>query len=466
MFQHTNRTATHIGKTRLASLFLHVLPAAQIRQNQEAVKELSQTIDWRQELLALARMSQDNKEIYEKLLAWSGTEEPKMSRFLLVLAYLFPALLLASLALYFFTKNELYWDISSRVFMINILLLGFQLKKIRRALFGADKVNEMLKQYAAIMNKIATADFKSAGLVTLQQQLKTTAGSADLHIKKLSKICADMETIQNPFGAIISNGLYLNHLHARNKLLNWKKAYASLIPGWLAVIGEMEALSSLANFGYNHPHFTFPELNNQQKINFRELGHPLIREEKRVCNAVSFNNHRFIILTGSNMSGKSTFLRTLGINMVLAGMGAPVCATSANVQPMPIFVSMRQSDSLADSESYFFAEVKRLKFIMDQLDREVCFVLLDEILRGTNSDDKRSGTIGVIRKIIAKNAIGAIATHDLEVCLTTAEYPDTLINKCFEVEIVDDELCFDYRLRDGICQNKSATFLMKKMEII
>ncbi len=133
---------------------------------------------------------------------------------------------------------------------------------------------------------------------------------------------------------------------------------------------------------------------------------------------------------------------------------------------MPVLVSMRLSDSLSDSESYFFAEIKRLKQIMDELEQQPAFVLLDEILRGTNSDDKRNGTIEVIKKVIAKNAIGAIATHDIEVCLTTNEYPKTLINKCFEVEIINNDLHFDFILRDGICKNKSATFLMKKIGVI
>mgnify|MGYP006154177369 FL=1 len=166
------------------------------------------------------------------------------------------------------------------------------------------------------------------------------------------------------------------------------------------------------------------------------------------------------------MSGKSTFLRSLGINMVLAGTGSVVCAKQANVHPLPILVSMRLSDSLSDSESYFFAEIKRLKQIMDGLTIEPAFVLLDEILRGTNSDDKRNGTIEVLKKVIGKKAIGAIATHDIEVCLTTNDFPEILSNNCFEVEIVNNDLHFDYKLRNGICQNKSATFLMKKMEII
>ena len=166
------------------------------------------------------------------------------------------------------------------------------------------------------------------------------------------------------------------------------------------------------------------------------------------------------------MSGKSTFLRTLGINMVLAGIGSPICSTKANVHPLNVIVSMRQTDSLNDGESYFFAEVKRLRQIMDKLQSEICFVLLDEVLKGTNSDDKQTGTIEVIKKIISKNAIGSIATHDLEVCQTTNDYPNKLINKCFEVEIINNNLSFDYKLKDGICRNKSATFLMKKMNVI
>ena len=235
---------------------------------------------------------------------------------------------------------------------------------------------------------------------------------------------------------------------------------------WLEVIGEFEMLNSLANFSYNNPDFVYPTLNSNYEIAFSNLSHPLLNPATRVGNEVQFQPQSFMILTGSNMSGKSTFLRSLGINMVLSGMGSPVCASQANVHPLPVLVSMRLSDSLSDSESYFFAEIKRLKQIMDELEANPAFVLLDEILRGTNSDDKRNGTIEVVKKVIAKKAIGAIATHDIEVCLTTNEFPDILTNKCFEVEISNNELHFDYTLRDGICKNKSATFLMKKMGVI
>ena len=152
--------------------------------------------------------------------------------------------------------------------------------------------------------------------------------------------------------------------------------------------------------------------------------------------------------------------------MVLAGIGSVICASKANVHPLKVWVSMRLSDSLEDNESYFFAEVKRLKEIMDQADKETSFILLDEILRGTNSEDKHTGTVEVIKKLVSKGAIGAAATHDLKVCFISDENPEELVNKCFEVEIISNELSFDYKLRDGICKSKNATFLMEKMGVI
>jgi DNA mismatch repair ATPase MutS len=262
------------------------------------------------------------------------------------------------------------------------------------------------------------------------------------------------------------NGTFLFNLHVLKSMIVWKKQHAVVLEEWLEVIGEFEMLNCLANFSYNNPEFVYPTLNSNYEIDFSDLSHPLLNPATRVGNEVQFQPQSFMILTGSNMSGKSTFLRSLGINMVLSGMGSPVCATQANVHPLPVLVSMRLSDSLSDSESYFFAEIKRLKQIMDELEENPAFVLLDEILRGTNSDDKRNGTIEVVKKVIGKKAIGAIATHDIEVCLTTNEYPEILTNKCFEVEISNNELHFDYTLRDGICKNKSATFLMKKMGVI
>jgi ABC-type multidrug transport system fused ATPase/permease subunit len=466
LYQYLNRTATQMGKDKLALSLQQLQDDNTIKQNQQAIAELSADRKARHDFYALGKIAGDNKDIYHKLISWTEQQEPPVPKVLLAVAFLLPTLLAAVIVAYAITRDDLYWNILTKLFLANLFVFFFWVKKIRKAMFSADKVNEMLKEYAAMLQMLEQTNFKSEKLLILQQKLKSTGAQASIEIKKLASIFAGMETVQNPFSAVIMNGLYLHHIHQLNKLNNWKKKYAVHVREWLEVIGEMEMLNSLANLHESNPGFTFPTLNNNYQISFENLGHPLIAEQKRVCNDVTFTDQRFIILTGSNMSGKSTFLRTLGINMVLAGMGSAICASAANIHPLKIFVSMRQTDSLADHESYFFAEVKRLKFIMEQLGNEVCFVLLDEILRGTNSDDKRSGTIGVIEKMIGKDAIGAIATHDLEVCLTTNQHPDRLVNKCFEVEIISNELAFDYKLRNGICKNKSATFLMKKMEII
>jgi DNA mismatch repair ATPase MutS len=255
------------------------------------------------------------------------------------------------------------------------------------------------------------------------------------------------------------------HVHIFRRLVKWKKNHRESISQWIEQIAEVESLLSFSNFKVNNPEYCFPNLTGDT-ISFEELGHPLIKKSVRVSNDISFDQQRFVILTGSNMSGKSTYLRTLGIAVILANAGSVIPAKSANFYPIPLLVSMRLSDSLEESTSYFFSEVKRLKLIIDNLNIGPAFVLLDEILRGTNSDDKQNGTIGIVEQMVRLNAIGMIATHDLEVCETTRSHPAYLSNKCFEVEIRDNDLFFDYKLRDGICQNKSATFIMKKYQII
>ena len=330
----------------------------------------------------------------------------------------------------------------------------------------SESINTIISQYSLLVQKIENENFQSEKLITLQQKLHFQNQKASVHLQHLAELFSRMESVGNFVTATLFNGTFLFNVHVLKSMIAWKKQHASVLEEWLEVIGEFEMLNSLANFAYNNPEFVYPTLNSNYEISFSNLSHPLLNPLTRVGNEVQFQPQSFMILTGSNMSGKSTFLRSLGINMVLSGMGSPVCAIQANVHPLPVLVSMRLSDSLSDSESYFFAEIKRLKQIMDELEANPAFVLLDEILRGTNSDDKRNGTIEVVKKVIAKKAIGAIATHDIEVCLTTNQYPDILTNKCFEVEINNDELHFDYKLRDGICKNKSATFLMKKMGVI
>ncbi|TRX40898.1 MutS-related protein [Flavobacterium restrictum] len=466
LFQNLNRTATYIGKKTLANQLVQLLPNDAILKNQEAIKELNQKLVWRQEFSAFAKISRDTKSFYDALLQWNRSANEPLSLTSRVISYATPLLFLGIFIAYLVTLNAVWLSYLAYVFVFNLGFAGKFLKRINAEMAQSSQIDRIIFNYSLLVQKIESEFFQSQKLLNLQQKLGSNNQKASLHFKKLSGLFSKMDSSSNFVTALLFNGTFLFNLHVLNALLQWKKDNATLLEEWLLVVGEFEMLNSLSNFSYNNKEFAFPELNSNFEIAFSDLSHPLLNPKTRIGNTVQFYPQSFMILTGSNMSGKSTFLRSLGINMVLAGIGAPVCASEGNVHPMPVLVSMRLSDSLSDSESYFFAEIKRLKQIMDALETQPAFVLLDEILRGTNSDDKRNGTIEVVKKVIAKQAIGAIATHDIEVCLTTNDYPNILTNNCFEVEIHNDELHFDYKLRSGICQNKSATFLMKKMGVI
>lgn len=466
LFQNLNRTSTFIGKKTLANTLLDKFSNEIILENQEAINELSAKIDWRQDFQSLAVVSNDSKDSYDSLIYWNSFKNNALSKSLVLLSIVLPTMFFGLIIAYFITSKIILLSYLSYVFIANLMVLGSSFKRIQSEITKADNIDKIIKQYSLLVQKIETEKFESKKLVELQKKLTCKNTSASSHLKQLSELFSRMDTISNLVTAVLFNGSFLFNLHVLKALLKWKENYSDELEKWINVIGEFEALNSLANLAYNNPDFVFPEINSEYKIEFTNLSHPLLNPATRVGNDTNFHPQSFMILTGSNMSGKSTFLRSLGINMVLGGIGSVVCASKANMHPLPVLVSMRLSDSLADSESYFFAEIKRLKQIMDALDESPAFVLLDEILRGTNSDDKRNGTIEVVKKVIAKKAIGAIATHDIEVCLTTNEYPDVLTNQCFEVEIQNNELHFDYKLRSGICQNRSATFLMKKMGVI
>ncbi|QIH37344.1 DNA mismatch repair protein [Flavobacterium sp. Sr18] len=466
LFQNLNRTATFIGKKTFANQLLTLLPNDEITRNHQAVKELSEKLDWRQEFLAFAKVSNDNQSNYETLLKWSTFNSTPLSKISIFISYFSPLLFLGVLIVYLVTSNTFFASVLSYLFVINLMILGRFMKRIQAEVANSTNIDKTIHQYSLLLQKIENESFQSQKLIDLQQKLMFKKENASVHLKQLAGLFSNMDSISNFVTAIVFNGTFLFNLHVLKSLIQWKEDHTEALENWLEVIGEFEMLNSLANFSYNNPEFVYPTLNTNFEIDFTDLSHPLLNEKTRIGNDVRFHPESFMILTGSNMSGKSTFLRSLGINMVLSGMGSPVCASQANVHPLTVLVSMRLSDSLSDSESYFFAEIKRLKQIMDELENRPAFVLLDEILRGTNSDDKRNGTIEVVKKVIGKKAIGAIATHDIEVCLTTNDYPNILTNKCFEVEIISNELHFDYKLRDGICKNRSATFLMKKMGVI
>ena len=266
----------------------------------------------------------------------------------------------------------------------------------------------------------------------------------------------------------VLNGFLLWDLHCVRSLEKWKENSVSLLPALLDNIGQIDAFNSLANFAFNNPGYSWPVIDGDGPvIDAVEIGHPLIDDERRICNNFSIQKDGLIIIiTGANMAGKSTFLRTVAVNYILGMTGAPVCAREMKFRPMKIFTSMRTIDSLSQNESYFYAELKRLKILREKIEneKEVLFIL-DEILKGTNSTDKTLGSKLFIRKIIELGGTGLIATHDTSLSEISKDFPEVILNKCFEIEIAGDKISFDFKLREGVTTRMNAALLMKEMGI-
>jgi len=300
------------------------------------------------------------------------------------------------------------------------------------------------------------------------QAIGERAGEADVKVNRLASLVRTFDARLNSMTSLFVNSLLLYDLQCVYRLEKWKSENAPELMRWLDTIKETEALISLATFSFNHPQFNFPSVNDEQKLAAKGLGHPLLGDDERVVNDVHLDEEAsIIIITGANMAGKSTFLRTLGVNVVLALAGAPACAEAFECPLVNLRTGMRTADSLKENQSYFYAELDRLKSIMDELrSGKRLMILLDEILKGTNSTDKQAGSIALVKQLADYPCLVVIATHDLALGDLESLYPQKVSNCSFEANIEDDHLSFDYKLKKGIARKMNATFLMKKMGIV
>jgi DNA mismatch repair ATPase MutS len=320
-----------------------------------------------------------------------------------------------------------------------------------------------------MLSQIETINFKSSYLVTLKEKLLNQGKTASTITSELQKILDQFDYSKNLLVGFILDSIFLWDVSCLVKLNKWQQNYAGVLPQWFDVIAEMDALISLANCNYNHPDWTVPKVStNHFCCKAEDLGHPLINENKCVRNHFQISGEeQIVIITGANMAGKSTFLRTVGVNLILASNGCNVCAESFEFSPVRIYTNMRTSDNLMNDESYFYAELLRLQSMLTMLrNGENMFVIVDEMLKGTNSIDKLNGSKELIRQLRALKTHGIVATHDLGLTDLAKIYPTSIKNQCFEVQLKADELKFDYKLTDGVTRTMNATFLMKKMGII
>jgi len=319
-----------------------------------------------------------------------------------------------------------------------------------------------------MLKQIESFDFKSSYLLSLKEQLSHQGKTASTITSELQKILDQFDYSKNFLVGFVLDSIFLWDIGCLVKLNKWQQDYAGILPRWFDVIAEMDALISLANCNYNHPAWIIPEVSSAEfAFNAENLGHPLIDETRCVSNPFQISNEeKIVIITGANMAGKSTFLRTVGVNLILASNGCKVCAESFNFSPIRIYTNMRTSDNLMNDESYFYAELLRLQSMLTLLrNGENLFVIIDEMLKGTNSVDKLNGSKELINQLICLNAHGIVATHDLGLTELAQTIP-AIKNQCFEVQLNNDELNFDYKLTNGVTRTMNATFLMKKMGII
>lgn len=267
---------------------------------------------------------------------------------------------------------------------------------------------------------------------------------------------------------ILLNGLYCRDFHTMHRLDRWKDRYAALIPAWLDALTTVDVLVSMAGFRHNHAGYAVPAVDDSCILRAKDMSHPLVFYRENVGNDFSIDAlHELFILTGANMSGKSTFLRTLGVNWVLAMTGNVVSAESFSFKPMPILTGMRTSDNLSAGTSYFKSEITRLKMIYDTVSASSgTLVVLDEILKGTNSTDKLNGSMRFLEKLFRLPVAGVVATHDLELGGLAGKHPDNFRNICFEIEQRGDDIVYDYKLKRGVSRNMNATFLLEKLGLI
>lgn len=469
IFQLLNRTCTSMGKETLADMLENPLTDdEEIGKRQQAVKELAEKEDFCLQYRIIGMLS-DDKSLDENAVRKLGEAQKlfRKPRFWWAAIIVVPALYILLIGL------TIAGIISgAEITLLYIVMLAFSsvpMKKVKRIWQLFEKKVKLLESYADLLRMIETEKVESSLLKLLQQSAKSRETSASAAIKQLAQYSRNLGlSFAVPIFLILNPFFLWNVLYAL-KIEKWMEQHASEINTWFSALAEVDALISLGTFAVNNPDCSYPTFEKTGCFNAIGLRHPLIPRQKCVRNNIEISQTPFfMIVTGANMAGKSTYLRTVGVNHVFAGIGLPVCAEQMSYRPEQLLTNLRTADSLVNRESYFFAELKRLKMIIERLksNNGGVFIVLDEILKGTNSVDKQKGSFQLMRRLVKLGGNGIIATHDLTLGSLENEFPEAIKNFHFDANIENDVLSFDYKLQRGIAQTMNASFLMKNMGIV
>jgi DNA mismatch repair ATPase MutS len=464
VFQYLNRCGTYSGEIKLAhDLKNPTYNQKELQQRQEAVRELAAQLEMRQQVWATGKQINDAAFDVSGLLGWLN-EKPIFykNKVNTILRWVLPAITVGITLFVIF--NLKYFGLFFFMMTIQLAIAAVYAKRIgvmQNVLVAGGKI---MHNYAKIFELLSREKFSSEKM----QHHHAIAVSAYKKVKEFSGLVNALESRMNPLAMQLGNGLFLYDFHTVSKLEKWREENGNHLPGWLESLAEWDSLLSLGTLHYNYPGFAFAEVMDKMALKGEAIGHLLIPDKERVDNNFEIGNpQRVYLITGANMAGKSTFLRALGVNFVLAQIGSPVCARVWQTPLLKLRTGMRTTDSLQEHQSYFFAELNRLQAIVTELEAGIpMFILLDEILKGTNSTDKQLGSLELLKRLKEKDALTILATHDIALGILQEQFPKQIATACFEGKIENDQLTFEYKLHPGVAQKANATFLMRKMGII
>ncbi|MDB5192839.1 MAG: hypothetical protein JWQ96_2402 [Segetibacter sp.] len=465
LYQFVNRCTSEQAKQLLAENLLNACMSQSVIDRQEAIKEINKNIGWRQQLMALGMAEPITKGTENKIEQWLKLDQPYQSPSYKTLSNFYPVLTLGVTAAYMF--GYIHSAIFSMIVFVFLLFSLWISRKIAETYSALSKIVDEVATLQEQLRHLENLHATSSLLVRLKASLQSKKTASDA-IKDLKNILNRFDYRLNFFVFIILNTFLLWDLRQLLSLNKWKAINGAVVKKWFEALAEIEVMNTLSTLAFNHPVWVFPKISDAHfTFNGKNIGHPLIDPLKRVDNSFDTNGQgKVSIITGSNMAGKSTFLRSIGVNLVLAQVGSPVCAGAFVFSPVKLYSSMRIADNLAENTSTFYAELKKLKTIIDQVkDHQKIFILLDEILRGTNSLDRHTGSEALIKQLIREQAVAVIATHDVELAALETEYKQSIENYHFDVQVAGEELYFDYKLKGGVCKSMNASILMKKIGI-
>ncbi len=462
LYQLLCAARTDLGEDTLAQWLTSPANSNSIRERQGAIRELRERLDLREEL-AIAGETLRIELPAAALIEWSTAPRLLDQPWIRFVVPLLTCLAVGAALVW------AVWGLLYPLLVVVLIELGVTSllrTRVAATLATVENAYEGLQGSSALLRLLEAEQFAAPSLRALTVALSSQGVSASRTLAKLATVANFVEARRNPLLTPLLLLLMYPELTAL-AAERWRRAHGAAVRSWLNVLGEFEALLSLARFSYEHPDYPFPEVTSGPAglgvagFEAEQLGHPLLPRATRICNDVSVGGaSRVWLVSGSNMSGKSTLLRSVGVNTVLAMAGAPVCARRLRLTPLQVGASIRVNDSLQEGSSRFYAEITRLRQLFEPYDLPLLF-LLDELLQGTNSADRRVGAQGVIRALLARGAIGLVSTHDLALTDIVDAAQGGALNVHFQDEIRDGKLYFDFKLHAGVVTKSNGIELMR-----